>query len=1167
MSSLLTMPLRDADARERALDVRTSFIVEAPAGSGKTGLLIQRFLRLLAEGEVQRPEEVMAITFTRKATGEMRERLLQALRRAAQPADEATLAPFELTTRRHAQAVLARDAALGWHILDQPQTLNIRTIDSLCHQIAGHLPVLSGLGGRLQPVDDGRALYAEAAQQTLEDLGSSDTVLTDALHTLLLHRDGRLSDCTRLIASMLGQREQWARLIPSGDELTEEHLNHVLRPRMEAELQCIVVAALDAVRDALDPADLQELAELGHAAAHTLATEGKAVDALSACLQTSAPPTGDVQCVEQWRALSRILLTGNQWRKTIDARMGFPAGSPARQRHTALLHRVKTNDVLLEALNALSEIPPPCYTDEEWSVAKALFRVLRHAHARLRILFAARGQCDFSELSMASLEALESQHGGDELAAALGLSIRHLLVDEMQDTSLSQYKLLELLTQGWDGVGQTVFLVGDPRQSIYLFRQACVEQFANAIYRNRLGDIALESLKLTANFRSHPTLVAALNTHFAAIRPHQIHPADDSAHTFAEPGRSAAANANEPRLHWHTDSLPSGSSAEDKQHAATTEAEEIVRIVRQEIAGVAPSATERPPIAILVRAKNHAAHIANALRRAGIAYRATEIDALGRQPEVLDALSLLRALLHPADRVAWLALLRAPWCGLTLHDLHTAAGGDDPQQSKRCLPELLAERAALLSADGRTRAGRILSITQASAAQQGRLPMAQWLENAWRSLGAPLYLTLHQCSNVEAFFELLTACEERGETVDAMLLQERLDDLCSPESTAAVHVEISTIHKAKGLEWDVVILPALHRKGAEDKPPLLQYVKDVIQQQKPALFAPIPRTGAAGDSVHKYLGRVRLQSQRLELRRLFYVASTRARESLHLFAQPVATKSGISPFKNSLLHAAWPAAEPHFAAAPAASTMAMAAAATPGRTMRRIPSDIDPQDLFTQQLPAPLLFAAAPETLPQAAYQRAEGSVSARALGTVVHAYLERIAQEFAAGATATALAAALPGWLPGMQTMLRSFGITPAEVNHRAAQTLTALQAALADATGQWVLANHPQAVSELAISTWSESGTLATFRMDRIFRAGAAPLQPGEDYLWIVDFKISAFDEADAALFAVESEKHRGQLETYARLQQHNLTAAEGIRLAAFYPLRKAGEKLKVWDYEPEA
>ncbi len=101
-----------------------------------------------------------------------------------------------------------------------------------------------------------------------------------------------------------------------------------------------------------------------------------------------------------------------------------------------------------------------------------------------------RGECDFTELALLAKDGAATEGGVQDLAAALGMELRHLLVDEMQDTSTSQYELIELLTQGWDGHSQTVFLVGDPKQSIYLFRQARVERFVRTMRTETLGELA-----------------------------------------------------------------------------------------------------------------------------------------------------------------------------------------------------------------------------------------------------------------------------------------------------------------------------------------------------------------------------------------------------------------------------------------------------------------------------------------------------------------------------------------------------------------------------------------------------------------------------------------------------------------------------------------------------
>src|SRR5690348_13299341 len=196
---------KDAAARRRALDPGASFIVQAPAGSGKTELLIQRFLTLLAR--VQAPEEVIAITFTRKAAGEMRKRVLDALAAAAAGKDAQT--PQERITLPLAHAVLESDERNHWSLTDNPARLRILTIDALCLSLAAQMPLLSRMGAMPSPVDDAQDLYAEAARDTLAQLGDAD--YSEPITALLWHVDNDTARARDLIARLLARRDQWLR--------------------------------------------------------------------------------------------------------------------------------------------------------------------------------------------------------------------------------------------------------------------------------------------------------------------------------------------------------------------------------------------------------------------------------------------------------------------------------------------------------------------------------------------------------------------------------------------------------------------------------------------------------------------------------------------------------------------------------------------------------------------------------------------------------------------------------------------------------------------------------------------------------------------------------------------------------------------------------------------
>ena len=178
--------ITDQRQRQQALDPLRSFCVTAPAGSGKTELLIQRFLTLLARVEL--PEEVLAITFTRKAAAEMRARIIDALETALDdqpPADAHRALTWSL-----AREALQNDRKQGWDLLTGPARLNIKTIDSYCASLTRQMPVLSGFGGPVAPVNDARPYYLEATRAMLELLESNHPVAADLAHIMLhFHND------------------------------------------------------------------------------------------------------------------------------------------------------------------------------------------------------------------------------------------------------------------------------------------------------------------------------------------------------------------------------------------------------------------------------------------------------------------------------------------------------------------------------------------------------------------------------------------------------------------------------------------------------------------------------------------------------------------------------------------------------------------------------------------------------------------------------------------------------------------------------------------------------------------------------------------------------------------------------------------------------------------
>ena len=446
----------DHAERIRAVDPARSVLVQAPAGSGKTTLLTERFLALLEL--VDEPGEIVAITFTKAAAAEMRNRILDELRKAEPTAV--------------AQRVLARSRALGWNLLELPSQLRIHTIDAFCRELALQQPLVTQLGSQLDVAGEPDELYRRAARRTLARIDGDDTQLREALEALLLWRDNDWAGLEEQLTGMLAGRDRWMH----GFVLDREPDWDALRTRLEQPFARAAESSLTALSARLHrrPELAEEVLKLAR-----YACEGpgpKSPHALAECAELPRVPFEEsLELVrDAYAALAEFLLTNDgEWRspRGLNKNHGFPAGDagkPAKQRFGALTAALDEVDGLREALAAVPMLPPARYTEDDWRIVRACFVVLRRAAAELRILFAEAGAVDFVEVAQAAAAVLAAPDGQpSDAAIATADRIRHLLVDEFQDTSRKQHELLQRLMGAWGGrEGHTCFVVGDPMQSI-----------------------------------------------------------------------------------------------------------------------------------------------------------------------------------------------------------------------------------------------------------------------------------------------------------------------------------------------------------------------------------------------------------------------------------------------------------------------------------------------------------------------------------------------------------------------------------------------------------------------------------------------------------------------------------------------------------------------------
>ncbi|HET6719134.1 MAG TPA: UvrD-helicase domain-containing protein, partial [Rhodocyclaceae bacterium] len=485
----------DAAARLAALEIE-SCIVEAPAGAGKTELLTQRFLRLLAT--VDSPEEVMAITFTNKAAAEMQKRILDNLHAAANR--EIPEAPHKRLTYRLAGEVLATAERKDWHLLEQPGRLRLTTIDALCAALARQMPLLSRFGASPTVTDDAGPLYQDAARRTLELLEAERAEYAEPVAAALAYLDNDSGRLNHLLSAMLARRDQWLSAVSS------EHASAAF----DDALAQLVTAELAAIRRALDPAWEKRLMPAVRFAVETLLVNGKADSPIVALRDWDQPLAAHIDELPRWRGLVEFLFTGkNEWRKSFTVAVGIPAGKEGKAWKDGLAEILAAAPPRLDRMLARVRLLPGLAGREaEDEIVGHFATLLKLATANLWQVFREQGETDFVEVAQRALDALgasdEDGFGGgpSDLALRLDYRIRHLLVDEFQDTSPTQIKLLERLTAGWSpDDGRTLFCVGDPMQSIYRFRKADVGLFLRAAGEG-IGGLPLKRLRLARNNRS-----------------------------------------------------------------------------------------------------------------------------------------------------------------------------------------------------------------------------------------------------------------------------------------------------------------------------------------------------------------------------------------------------------------------------------------------------------------------------------------------------------------------------------------------------------------------------------------------------------------------------------------------------------------------------------------
>ncbi|WP_205609673.1 UvrD-helicase domain-containing protein [Noviherbaspirillum galbum] len=869
-----------------ACDPLRSVVVEACAGSGKTWLLVARMLRLLLAGAA--PSELLAITFTRKAAQEMRERLLELLHELALSPDDKVLS---LLVERgvpagDAPGLLPAARGLYARVLASPQSLSIDTFHSWFGRLVQIAPLSSGVPHGYALTESTGELLADAYSRFMQAL--NDEEHADARESLMLMFElTGDTNARKLIDAFIDKRAEWWAACQAGDDAPLRWL--VERCGEDAYADARLSLWQDAaLRDRV--LTIARLLGAGTAvnqkratAIEMAVTGGASLDGFQALYTEFFDDKGGSRKNNKTKALTAAL---EKHFGGTDAACLFDEEFESVGQALMRLRRRSAEPVVL-ALNA-----------SLFKVASLYLDIYQALKAEQRVF-------DFSDLEWQAYRLLNDPEHAAYLQSRLDARYRHILLDEFQDTNPLQWSIVRSWLQAYGGEGQppTVFIVGDPKQSIYRFRRAEPRVFAAAAEMLRAQGADL--LRTNQTRRNAGRIVEVLNICHA---PNPI---------FAAQTTLGSAGGEVWRLPLvrAAEEMDAGSVGTDEENASAKaefalrhpldmprkeqqdarrleEGRQVARAilqarrVLQQRTGQAPSWSD---VMLLVKKRANLAAYESALREAGIPFVSNKRGGLLQSLEVADLVALLNFLITPADNLALAHVLKSPIFGAGDDDLIAlASAGEGAWWARLCaLPELQGGRSPALE--------RAHGLLRRWLDEAPHLPVHDLLDRILHSADVlqryaasvkPL-LRAQVIGNIEAFTELALNLDagrypSLPKFIEALrALQRGLDSEAPDEAavdTSIDAVRILTIHSAKGLEAQVVILAdANHSEPARDDLGILcDWPQDRDAPTHFSCFGRKDDRGAARDALFEAEDGFRMQ----EDWNLLYVALTRAKEML-----------------------------------------------------------------------------------------------------------------------------------------------------------------------------------------------------------------------------------------------------------------------------------------------
>lgn len=1060
----------DQQVRDEVVSPKGSYIVQAPAGSGKTTLLVTRYLNLLCV--VRQPEEILAITFTDKAAKEMKRRVLAQL-----------LNP----TSEIAEKALERSEQLGWNITLNSQRLKIQTIDSFAYSLVRRMPLESQLSLDYASLETAPSVYDDAAAEFFElMIKVKQDELVETIVKVLSIFDGDVSFGRRVLAEMLQRRHDWIKPMQTIlTALRDGVASNQLFKQLEDTRNTYIEQLLNTIRSDFDDDLLKRCKDLCRYAAHN-----------------NDVFFGDFEHTSDWNFLGELFLTTQGvFRKSVNVSQGFP---PCPYRDPPNIHQIderarKKNEWLqvvdelqekgyLDSLRVMKRLVSGEITGNQRDKFDSLCRGLPILLQKLNSVFRQRECIDYPELNFAAQRALTNNGEPTDLALALDYRISHILIDEYQDTSESQFDFFESVMASWSPEsGNTFFAVGDPMQSIYRFRHANLQLFQRT-FKEGLPNVTVHARKLSSNFRSAPALVKSVNTVFEHVLG-STENTNYSAVAFAE---SSPANYS---IKLDDDVQTMELLLIQNDATGFEEAQEVAKRIED----IQKKFGYEESIALLVSARTRLSTYFSVFQDRGIKWKGVDIVKLVDAPVVQDLYSLVEAFNERRSKLAWMSVFRSPLCGLTLPDLEKLSEFETAEEMLACTK--LSEQGDKLLSRVRCEFQRTL--------QESHLTFRSQIERLWYRLGGNLaYFDVDSLINAERFFELLESASRGGFRLDE--LWSKIDTEYVSESGKDADVEVMTIHKAKGLEFDHVLLVDTNRRTVADSHPLVHW----LNYQRALLIAFNDLENP--DPFYQFL----LDEEKIrdsnEQKRLLYVAITRAKKTVSVYGR--FKDENQKPEVSSLLKYLEPFFDDATVMSPETSTI------EEPEVKSKMLFRLDPAFIWSE--PVPDFEIDESFKLPIEVDATVDTPINFQlelVLGNLVHKELHRISrcdlnsELFDSNRTTS--------W----RNFLQAEGMTNEDIPRMLERTARQLENVLADEKGRYILdRDHGDAQSEVSYTGYFD-GKIQNVVVDRTFI-------DEQGIRWIVDYKTTAFSPTKKPEDIVKHSRqnYQTQLSGYARILQ---------------------------------